>query len=170
MSFQGLTLSNQSLTSPSHLAAHGVRASSLKHISIRRNRIGPLGAVALAIMIRDYPVAATDHHSTSAQLDSLLLSNPSPLASSSPQFESGNTVTARLALQAPYVRKREPSPVRDAEQNEKEREAAAAWAQSSEARNKLRRQIEELPRTGSLLTLDVKGNDIKVRWTSCAQF
>lgn len=42
---------------------------------------------------------------------------------------------------------------------EREREA---W-RNSEARNKLRKQIEELPRTGSLLTLDVKGNDIRVR-------
>lgn len=35
-----------------------------------------------------------------------------------------------------------------------------AW-KNSNARNKLKKQIDELPRTGSLLTLDVKGNDIK---------
>lgn len=38
--------------------AQGVRTSDVKNISLRRNRIGPLGAVALALMIRDFPDAA----------------------------------------------------------------------------------------------------------------
>lgn len=35
--------------------AHAVRTSSLKNISLRHNRIGATGTVALALMIRDYP-------------------------------------------------------------------------------------------------------------------
>ncbi|GMK55777.1 hypothetical protein CspeluHIS016_0208330 [Cutaneotrichosporon spelunceum] len=35
--------------------ASGIRSSELRHISLRNNRIGPLGAVSLAVMIRDYP-------------------------------------------------------------------------------------------------------------------
>ncbi|KAG8957432.1 hypothetical protein FRC03_010147 [Tulasnella sp. 419] len=35
--------------------AHAVRPSSLKHLSLRFNRIGSTGAVALALMIKDYP-------------------------------------------------------------------------------------------------------------------
>lgn len=35
--------------------ASGIRSSELRHLSLRNNRIGPLGAVSLAVMIRDYP-------------------------------------------------------------------------------------------------------------------
>lgn len=37
------------------LLAHGVRTSDLRHLSLRRNRIGQMGAVALAGMLKDYP-------------------------------------------------------------------------------------------------------------------
>ncbi|KZT25850.1 RNI-like protein [Neolentinus lepideus HHB14362 ss-1] len=37
--------------------AHVVRTSNLKHISLRHNRISASGAVALALMIKDYPDA-----------------------------------------------------------------------------------------------------------------
>lgn len=125
-------------------------------------------------MIRDYPLA-TDQPSSS--VESIL----SPSLSHQASFEAGNTVTARQALQAPYVRKsasREGSPVPSAARSTASIHtkgedstavgAAAALAereawQKSEVRNKLKKQIEELPRCGSLLTLDVKGNDIRVR-------
>ncbi|KDQ16817.1 hypothetical protein BOTBODRAFT_30713 [Botryobasidium botryosum FD-172 SS1] len=35
--------------------AHAVRPSALQHLSIRSNKIGPMGAVAIALMIKDYP-------------------------------------------------------------------------------------------------------------------
>jgi protein phosphatase 1 regulatory subunit 37 len=38
-----------------YYAARGVRTSSLRNISLRHNRINATGAVALALMIRDYP-------------------------------------------------------------------------------------------------------------------
>ncbi|KAK4703652.1 protein phosphatase 1 regulatory subunit 37, partial [Phenoliferia sp. Uapishka_3] len=168
-------------------AAHGVRSSGLKHISIRRNRINALGAVAVAIMIRDFPVAG-DHGSST---DSFLPSSPiAPAHShSNGAFESSNSVTARQTLQAPYVRKTpaspkpggsprpsSPVPQKGDEESKDTPAPGAAAAQAereawknSEARNRLRKQIEELPRTGSLLTLDVKGNDIRNGVTYIAQ-
>ena len=44
------------LLMPAHsLAAHSVRKSSLRNISLRHNRISATGAVAIALMIKDYP-------------------------------------------------------------------------------------------------------------------
>lgn len=37
------------------LLAQAVRYSDLKHLSLRRNRINQLGAVAMAVMLKDYP-------------------------------------------------------------------------------------------------------------------
>lgn len=156
-------------TDISPLAAHGIRASNLKHLSIRRNRVSPLGAVALAIMIRDYNPISTVDPATTPTTPAFSLPYPDPPSSS-------NSVTAREALQAPYVRKslassssstpsRAPSKVQSSEIFTNAAAVAQAekdtW-QNSEARNRLKRQIEELPRTGSLLTLDIKGNDIRV--------
>ncbi|KAL8292378.1 hypothetical protein RQP46_001844 [Phenoliferia psychrophenolica] len=153
--------------------AHGVRSSGLKHISIRRNRISALGAVAVAIMIRDFPVAS-DHSALPLGSDAPSLpSSPVAATSSSGAFESSNSVTARQTLQAPYVRKTPAAPSSPRASSPEGGVAAAhaereAW-KNSEARNRLRRQIEELPRTGSLLTLDVKGNDIRNGVTYIAQ-
>ena len=38
-------------------SAHAVRSSSLRNISLRHNKITANGAVALALMIKDYPDA-----------------------------------------------------------------------------------------------------------------
>ena len=38
-----------------NVTAQAVRPSSLRHLSLRHNRIGPQGSVALALMIKDYP-------------------------------------------------------------------------------------------------------------------
>ncbi|KAK4048240.1 hypothetical protein OIV83_004945 [Microbotryomycetes sp. JL201] len=166
--------------------AHGVRSSSLKHISIRRNRINVQAAVSLAIMIRDYPLAS-DPASIFSDLSATTLPLHSRGESAQPELEalaaSGNSVTAKHALQSPFTRRTAsptpqpsalpspvgspvpppPSPPKDSDTearngvNEKDRELQT----HSEARNRLRKQIDELPRTGSLLTLDVKGNDIR---------
>lgn len=150
--------------------AHGVRSSGLKHISIRRNRISPLGSVALAIMIRDYPVS-TDHLETSSVYSPTSTSTSLPTASSPSQpIESGNSITARqtsgllinLPAEGSVINAKTAEELSAAAiAAEKEREA---W-KNSEARNKLMKQIDELPRTGSLLTLDVKGNDIRVSYS-----
>ncbi|WVF72536.1 hypothetical protein IAT40_007353 [Kwoniella sp. CBS 6097] len=59
--------------------AQGVRSSDLKNISLRRNRIGPLGAVALALMIRDYPDSALTMSSLSPALNNSTSSHHSTL-------------------------------------------------------------------------------------------
>ncbi|CAD6576198.1 MAG: hypothetical protein TREMPRED_001605, partial [Tremellales sp. Tagirdzhanova-0007] len=71
--------------------AQGVRSSDVKNISLRRNRIGPLGAVALALMIRDYP-------------DSALSVNPlSPsIVTNSTVYNSSPTID-RVPSPIPYV-------------------------------------------------------------------
>ncbi|OCF44763.1 hypothetical protein I317_01453 [Kwoniella heveanensis CBS 569] len=58
--------------------AQGVRSSDIKNISLRRNRIGPLGAVALALMIRDYPDSALAMSSLSPALNNSTTSMHSP--------------------------------------------------------------------------------------------
>ncbi|OCF72201.1 hypothetical protein I204_07466 [Kwoniella mangroviensis CBS 8886] len=69
--------------------AQGVRNSDLKNISLRRNRIGPLGAVALALMIRDYPDSA------------LTMSSLSPGLSSTPSAQSPLLLPADAAPSTP---------------------------------------------------------------------
>ncbi|KAI9602282.1 hypothetical protein H4Q26_001569 [Puccinia striiformis f. sp. tritici PST-130] len=89
--------------------AHGIRLSKLKHVSLRNNRIFNLGAVSLAVMIKDWPtqtestfndgmggkVDSTPDHNTDQPL------RPSHETSdlSTPQvpapFVSLNSVTAR---------------------------------------------------------------------------
>ncbi|GAA93571.1 uncharacterized protein L969DRAFT_95783 [Mixia osmundae IAM 14324] len=132
--------------------AQSVRESTLQHISLRRNRINNLGAVALAIMIRDYPlVPGTIGHvdPKEGKDDRYLFANS--------DAELGNTVTARqetIPIQTRTINMNG-SPLRDGISNDRE-----AW-QSSSVRLRLQKQLETLPRTGSLLTLDVKNNDIK---------
>lgn len=137
MRFENCNLKGQALEA----LAHGVRSSSLKHISLRRNKINALGAVALAIMIRDYALAPES-------------STGSALQAVSPNLEITNPLGAAANGHPAEGPEEEGTRARAAAERD-------AW-QNSEARHKLRKQIEELPRTGSLLTLDIKGNDIRV--------
>ncbi|RSH95673.1 hypothetical protein EHS25_000765 [Saitozyma podzolica] len=66
--------------------AQGIRSSDLKNISLRRNRIGPLGAVALALMIRDYPDSAL----TMSSLTPTLSTTPSMHNPSIPNLDSSS--------------------------------------------------------------------------------
>ena len=68
----GCTLRGASLES----LAQGVRNSSIKNISLRRNKISSIGGVALAIMIKDIPDAALQ-----ATQSSNPFSSPAPSAS-----------------------------------------------------------------------------------------
>ncbi|GAA5851687.1 hypothetical protein JCM8547_001173 [Rhodosporidiobolus lusitaniae] len=169
--------------------ANGIRTSQLKHISLRKNRINPQGAVQLAVLIRDYPISSSSTSSFSSTSFSAALDSPS-LASSNGggggglfdrnHHESTNSVTARQRPLPPPPpssassttlvnghhdddypssssseddgRSRPSNPAAQAERE--------AW-RLSEARVRLRRQVEELPRVGALLTLDVKGNDLR---------
>ncbi|WWC61497.1 uncharacterized protein I303_104081 [Kwoniella dejecticola CBS 10117] len=73
------------------IVAQGVRSSDLKNISLRRNRIGPLGAVALALMIRDYPDSALVMSSLSPGL------SPNPSTQSPLLVPSDSSSTAMAA-------------------------------------------------------------------------
>lgn len=59
-SLTSLRMENCSLkNSALEVLAHGVRHSNVKHISLRKNRINHMGAVALALLIRDYELPAS---------------------------------------------------------------------------------------------------------------
>ncbi|GAA5913008.1 uncharacterized protein JCM6883_000487 [Sporobolomyces salmoneus] len=144
--------------------AQGIRVSSLKHISLRRNRINTASAVFLALMIRDFPLATeldVPHSSISPR-------STSPNRPPSRPFESSNSVSIRQGYnRVPLVSVEDvDSPIDDRDaaidrptniDAQAEREA---W-KADELRLRLKKQIAELPRIGSLLTLDVKGNDLR---------
>ncbi|KAK8870050.1 hypothetical protein IAR55_000620 [Kwoniella newhampshirensis] len=93
--------------------AQGIRSSDLKNLSLRRNRIGPLGAVALALMIRDYP-------------DSLLtMSSLSPSLNNTSPFHQPpvplDPTTTDPTTQTPYVaraRRGQSTPVPNGEERD----------------------------------------------------
>jgi protein phosphatase 1 regulatory subunit 37 len=137
-------------------------------------------------MIRDYPLSASTSSTSAATSSSTAADSPFPtsIALDSPSLsaqlssstsssffapEGSNSVTAR---QRPL-----PPPPNGSAREEKEgasgaddnaqRAAAEAEREAwrlSEARLRLRRQVDEMPRVGALLTLDVKGNDLRVRF------
>ncbi|WRT66800.1 uncharacterized protein IL334_003763 [Kwoniella shivajii] len=86
--------------------AQGVRSSDLKNISLRRNRIGPLGAVALALMIRDYPDSVLTMSSLSPGLTSSGLVH-SPLLGP-PSDPASNPCTPTTLPYAARTRKPQP--------------------------------------------------------------
>ncbi|GAA5879576.1 hypothetical protein JCM16303_003257 [Sporobolomyces ruberrimus] len=146
--------------------AQGVRVSALKHISLRRNRINTASAVFLALMIRDFPLATELEPSTSTTSPRSTSPNRLP----SRPFESTNSVSIRQGFNrsnVPLVS------IEDADTAQNDQTASIdrptnvdaqaereAW-KADELRMRLKRQIGELPRVGSLLTLDVKGNDLR---------
>ncbi|PLW05869.1 hypothetical protein PCASD_23868 [Puccinia coronata f. sp. avenae] len=81
--------------------AHGIRLSNLKHVSFRNNRIFNLGAVALAVMIKDWPT----------QTDSIFNESMAGKANSSPGHNSDHPVhagkesshTSSSQIPAPFV-------------------------------------------------------------------
>lgn len=116
-------------------------------------------------MIRDYPLTKEP-----ADLENGFAPSPTPATVDhvQPTQVSNNSVTARQLLHAPSLN-RAPSSTTSARSRSPARSESgtvdAALKEDygvSEAKTLLRRQIAELPRTGSLLTLDVKANDIRV--------
>ncbi|KAF9444503.1 RNI-like protein [Macrolepiota fuliginosa MF-IS2] len=86
-----------------------VRTSSLKHISLRHNRISSTGGVALALMIRDYPdtmpnpISISPTPSSSGTPASSTTSSPTTSVSSLPPITSppGTPTTTQLPLPPP---------------------------------------------------------------------
>ncbi|BGP40717.1 hypothetical protein JCM10449v2_004679 [Rhodotorula kratochvilovae] len=170
-----LRLENCGLRGPAlEVLAAGIRVSEVKHISLRKNRINAAGAVPLAVLIRDYPLSSdpssTFTSSSTSPLAASALFTPSDSPASSPfAFEPTNSVSARQHRPLP------PAPATSAGVTaEEDAEAPSALAEReawrlSEARTRLRKQLDGLPRIGALLTLDVKGNDIRTGVTYIAQ-
>lgn len=69
-----------------HVSAHAVRKSSLRNISLRHNRISATGAVAIALMIKDYPDRFPSANDTGSVPPS-----PATSTSSLPSFSSPPT-------------------------------------------------------------------------------
>ncbi|BGP25240.1 leucine-rich repeat containing protein 68 [Rhodotorula toruloides] len=182
-----LRIENCGLRGPAlEVIANGIRSSQIKHVSLRRNRINAAGGVALAAIIRDYPVSSDPSSAFapspasvtpfSASLFGHSNGSSDSLSTGSPAFEAGNSVTARqLHRDSDGGRHRASSSatlVPSEPQEGQERPTAMTerevW-RLSEARARLRKQIDGLPRIGALLTLDVKGNDIRNGVTYIAQ-
>jgi len=209
-----LRLENCSLRNPVlESLANSVRSSGIKHISLRRNRINQLGAVALAVLIRDYELSPDTHgvSSTFSHVQGHHESAPqsgkrAPAQVNSPFMEttgfrpytadSSNSVTAtansreqsmlgthndaRLRAGTPDMSDIY-SPSSSSSMSISETEdhetsfgpdrnqgrvtvPAREASRYAEMRTRLQKQIEVLPRVGTLLTLDIRSNDIKVRY------
>jgi len=70
----------------STLLAHSIRTSAVRHLSLRGNKMGPASAVALALMIRDYPDSVP------------LTSSPPPSLSSFSNASSGLNSPSQLSF------------------------------------------------------------------------
>ncbi|GAA5885556.1 hypothetical protein JCM3774_002989 [Rhodotorula dairenensis] len=179
--------------------ANGLRVSEVKHVSLRKNRINHAGGPYLAIMMRDYPLSTESAASTlSSALNSPALSSPTifrngfsngtgtaespapeppaagnegrnsltahrrhlfkPLENGLPHLVAGKTEPSKEPGEESSEGRQSPMPPSDREM----------W-RMSEARSRLRKQIDALPRFGALLTLDVKGNDLRHGVTYVAQ-
>lgn len=202
--------------------ARAVRTSSLRNISLRHNRITATGAVALALMIRDYPdivpalssptPSFTPTSSTASSPTSSLLSLPlspgtpmSPLLPQSAPARAGPILppprhppTGLQTTYTPYVPRarrgatrapvtpnplslagqhipiitsssqggvttRHPVPASASSTTSFEPSSARHDAGPSAALLDKVRALDALPRVGALRTLDLKGNDLRVR-------
>lgn len=165
------------------LLAQALRFSNVKHLSLRRNRINQMGAVALAIMLKDYPDSTTEAGTSSTDVGgdaqgerlgrSTLVGSDSasqvrslspmlpeiPIITSSP----AGGMTARRAVSAEPrsgdvdLKEEEIEGIRASKPpNQSEAEAIALF-QAKRAK----RILDTLPRLGNLVTVDLKGNDLR---------
>ncbi|CAO1639286.1 unnamed protein product [Sympodiomycopsis kandeliae] len=125
------------------LLAPAVRFSDLKHISLRRNRINQMGAVALAIMLKDYPDASP----AANQIDGLTAQDTPTNGDLQPQ----QPIVTSSPAGGMTVRKPYPSTTQQTE----------AEAIALHRAKKAKRILGTMPRIGSLLTLDLKSNDVR---------
>ncbi|GAA6018758.1 hypothetical protein JCM11491_003437 [Sporobolomyces phaffii] len=161
---------------PLEVLAQGVRVSSLKHISLRRNRINTASAVFVALMIRDFPLATELEPSSSSSVsgasNSPRSTSPNRLPPPArPPFESSNSVSIRQGFNrasahaVPLVSVEDTDATSDGQTVDKptnpDAQAEREVWKADELRLRLKKQIAELPRVGSLLTLDVKQNDLR---------
>lgn len=145
------------------LLAPAVRYSDLKHLSLRRNRINQMSAVALAIMLKDYP----DASAAEVEVDGLTASGTfanggadtlgdfdGPVITSSP---AGGMTARRMPM--PLVADAHASNGDNTTTQPSAQKEAEAMALLRAKRAK--RLLGTMPCVGSLLTLDLKSNDIR---------
>lgn len=111
---------------------YSLRRSNLKNLSIRRNRINATGAVAVALIIRDYP----DNRPTASAVNT--------------GNSNGEALFSRLNQDIP----RAGTP--DAMDGERDLPLPPVHPSIG--------HTSEVEKLGSLVTLDVKGNDIKASY------
>jgi protein phosphatase 1 regulatory subunit 37 len=197
-------------------SARAVRTSSLRNISLRHNRITATGAVALALMIRDYPdvVPATTSTPPSPSSGTIELASPPPTPTMShpslPAPLSPNATKPVLppprhspispqTTYTPYIpRSRRgvvppsPNPLSSTGQpipiitsssqggvTTRHLVPSGQDSQGSMPRHSQGpsaalldkvRALDALPRLGALRTLDLRGNDLRVRLHSIGPF
>jgi protein phosphatase 1 regulatory subunit 37 len=169
-----------------------VRTSSLRNISLRLNRINSTGAVALALMIRDYPDTMQSPSlpsSTSSSPASSAISlpptpstpqpKPGPLLPPPRHPPPGNGVQTTYTPYVPRAKRTtvaKPAPALNnvpiiasssqggvtARHPANGNSAPSHTQGPSAALLDKVRALDNLPRVGALRTLDLKGNDLKV--------
>jgi protein phosphatase 1 regulatory subunit 37 len=176
-SITSLRLENCGLKSSSSLEiiANSIRFSTLKHISLRRNRIGMASCAPLSNILKDYP----DSYGSAADQAANFINGERPLGmngSSSPSQLGRYRATSPTLPEGPLIisspaggmtsrRMPQALAVQDNETSEVDQSAslsAVADSAFSQAK-KAKQMLAQVPRMGSLLTLDLKSNDIRVR-------
>lgn len=113
-----LRLENCGLKAASlELLSQTVRFSDIRHLSLRRNKIGQLASVALAIMLKDYPDSVGGLDSTTASATSVgsgsyfdATAAAARSGETDVQDRSGRTLRPNEALSSPERRQRSYSP------------------------------------------------------------
>lgn len=198
-------------TSSLEMLSQSVRFSELCHLSLRRNKINQFGAVALALMLKDYPDnhIATAEDATAPMINDLALTQGGALDVSSggkdrhPSASSPNLPDIPVIVSSPgggVLRRTLPASavaalqeasseslvssngstlvdhtqedlangenlseserermIRNREERRMKDEAALAIYRAQRAK----RILSSMPRTGHLLTLDLKSNDLR---------
>lgn len=180
------------------MLAQGVRFSQIKHLSLRRNRINPMGAVALAVMLKDYPDSPSEPQrgrvgseptepeaGRSGRHIGPGLGYSSALQDLSPDLPEipliTPTLTGGVTARHVSVSSQMSRELNGAHSSEHARHqnsgcesqagghdmdvGAVALSQAKRAK----RMLDNMPRMGSLLTVDLKSNDIRGGVTYLAQ-
>lgn len=181
---------------PLNLLGQAVRTSDVKHLSLRRNRINQMGAVALAIMLKDYPETSSsveEQHvsglrngngesdagpdrnsrlSGSASSASHRSYSPSPSDGPSITSSPAGGMTARrmpVAREAVDIDQQLTRSEEESIRMTKDPALTEAEAIALYQAKRAKKILAGLPRVGNLLTLDLKSNDIRGGVTYLAQ-
>lgn len=155
---QTLRMDNCSLRAASLEAlGQGIRHSDVKNLSLRKNKINSMGGVAIAIMIRDFPDSAstmTSRQVSSQQqqgVNSVLFSSDSPTEPGSP-----STGAVKQSMNGNDRIQQDLVAATDILHSHDKSETSASVALQQKVK-----ETEKVERLGSLVTLDVKSNDIR---------